>query len=493
MSSPKNPTAHRRYIIQYLVFLFFLAPNLWAQPDIIWSRTFGSSSLDHCYAVRQTEDNGFILAGVNSSSSANGADFWLVKTDENGNMLWENTFGGTANEYAYSVSQTFDGGYVLTGFTESFGAGGRDIWLVKTDEAGNLLWSKTIGLTGWDEGRAVIQTDDHGFIVSGSFTSYFTGTVDVFLAKFDLSGEILWIRFFGDSGTEAGLSVQQTSEGGFVIAGFTSSWGAGSDDLYLIKTDSQGYTEWDQTFGGSYADLGRSVQQTTDGCYVITGYTSSVEPGNKDVWLIKTDEEGNLQWSRTYGGTKVDEGTYVQQTYGGGYVVSATTGSYGAGSHDLWIIKSDPSGNLQWDMTFGGSDWDRGHFVEQTSDGGYIAAGDTRSFGAGSSDAMLVRFAPETGIGYTDTNNRPAFIRIPNPIHTSSGSVIEFYQPASSIASIAVYDLSGRKVQTLTDRFFTQGINAIEWYPSAQLTPGCYLLQLWTTSGSQCSSCILLD
>ncbi len=476
----------------YLFYLVILTMNISAQPDIIWQATYGGSGLDYCYAAQQTADNGFVLTGVKSLSSGNGADFWLLKTDQYGNIQWQNTFGGTANDYAYSVSQTSDGGYVLTGFTESYGAGSRDLWLIKTDELGNLLWSNTVGLSNWDEGRAVIQTDDQGFIVSGSITSYFTGTVDVLLAKFNSSGELMWTKSYGESGSESGLSVQQTADGGYVIAGYTSSWGAGSDDLYLLKTDSQGNIEWDQTFGGSQVDWGRSVQQTADGCYIVTGYTSSYGSGYEDVWLIKTDEEGNLQWDRTYGGSQSDVGSNVQQTFEGGYIISATTDSYGAGSKDLWIIKTDSNGNLQWDGTYGGSDWDRGHFIEQTSDGGYIVAGDTRSFGSGSSDAILVRITSEVGIEDIETNNSPAFISIPNPIHSSSSTQIEFILPEPDIVSLTLYNISGREVRATTTGFFPEGLNTIEWSLPNHLSPGCYLLRLRTSYGSDTQNLILL-
>lgn len=476
----------------YLFYLVILTVNLSAQPDIIWQTTYGGSGLDYCYAARQTADNGFVFAGVKTLSCGNGADFWLLKTDQDGSIQWQNSFGGTANDYAYSLTQTSDGGYVLTGFTESFGAGGRDVWLVKTDELGNLLWSNTLGLSNWDEGRAVIQTDDEGFIVAGSITSYFTGTVDVLLARFNSSGDLLWTKSYGESGSESGLSVQQTADGGYVVTGCTSSWGAGSDDLYLLKTDSQGTMEWDQTFGGSHVDWGRSVQQTSDGGYIVTGYTSSYGSGYEDVWLIKTDEEGNLQWDRTYGGSLSDEGSHVQQTFEGGYVISATTGSYGAGSLDLWVIKTDSNGNVQWDLTRGGSDWDTGHSVEQTSDGGYIVAGDTRSFGSGSSDAILVRIAPEVGIEDVEIGNSPAFISIPNPIHFSSSTQIEFILPEPDIVSLTLYNISGREVGTAASGFFPGGLNSIEWSIPNHLSPGCYLLRLRSSYGSDTRKLVLI-
>jgi hypothetical protein len=179
--------------------------------------------------------------------------------------------------------------------------------------------------------------------------------------------------------------------GGFIITGETLSYGAGYDDIWLIKTDSRGNKEWDRIFGGSDRDYADSVQQTSDGGYVISGKTRSHGAGYSDVWLIKTDSRGNTEWDRTFGGSESDWGNSAKQTYDGGFIITGGTESYGAGESDVWLIKTDSRGNTEWDRTFGGSDSDWGNSVEQTSDGGFVIAGETESYGAGESDVWLIR------------------------------------------------------------------------------------------------------
>ncbi len=211
----------------------------------------------------------------------------LSLADGNGVAEWNRTFGGGNYDRGYSVQHTSDGGHIIVGEINSYGAGNHDVWLIKTDDEGNKLWDETFGGSVWDSGR----------------------------------------------------SVQQTSDGGYIIAGTTYSYGAGNSDVWLIKTDDDGNKLWDETFGGSQSDGGRSVQQTLDGGYIIVGYTMSYGAGNHDVWLIKTDDEGNKQWDETFGGSSYDEGRSVQPTSDGGYIIVGYTGSYGTGNHDVWLIK----------------------------------------------------------------------------------------------------------------------------------------------------------
>ena len=367
-----------------------------------WIQTFGGADPEYGNSVIQTDDGGYAVAGYTRSFGAGDFDFWLVKTDTLGNHLWDHTYGGSGVDGAYCIIQTNDGGYVMAGDTDSFGAGNRDFWLIKTDRFGNHVWNQTFGGANHDIGTSVIQTSDGGYAVAGYTRSFGAGNNDLWLIKTDASGNHQWNQTYGGTDHDYGFSVIQTSDGGYAVAGNTRSFGAGLTDIWLVKTDKQGNHVWDQTYGGSSTDDGSQVIQTVNG-YVITGLTGSFGAGLSDIWLIKTDRFGNHVWNQTYGGTDYDYGSPVIQTSDGGYAVAGSTPSLSAGGYDTWLIKIDASGNHQWNQTHGGTYNDYGTALVQTSDGGYVIAGETDSFGAGSFDFWLVRINMESGLAWTDS------------------------------------------------------------------------------------------
>ncbi len=284
-------------------------------------------------------------------------------------FCWQKTFGGSGDDEGYSVQQTSDGGYIITGYTASYGAGDMDVYLIKTDSNGDCIWAQTFGGSGNDRGYSVQQTSDGGYIITGATNSF--GTIaPVYLIKTDASGDCVWTQAqtfeFGGSNSKyiTGYSVRQTSDGGYAIAGTAinnNSW----VKEFLIKTDADGNSVWSQTYG--YAtDRGYSMQLTNDGGYIITGSTNSLGfgvPEYNHVVLIKTDANGNQQSYTHFGGNNDDAGYSVQQTGDGGYIVTGYTASFGAGGNDVYLIKADASGNSVWTQTFGGSGDDEGRSV----------------------------------------------------------------------------------------------------------------------------------
>jgi|SaaInlLV_10m_DNA_2_1039722.scaffolds.fasta_scaffold01601_4 uncharacterized protein (TIGR02145 family) len=357
-----------------------------AQIEPRWTNSIGGSSSDEGYSIQQTTDGGFIITGYTLSFGNGNRDVWLIKTDPEGNVEWDKTFGGTDYDVGNSVQKTIDGGFIIIGGTVSFGYnGGLSAWLIKTDSEGNEEWN-TVFNEDAGQGYSVQQTADNGFI----FTGYkWDGNRELSLIKTNSDGIEEWNRTFGGLGQDWGYSVKQTTDNGYIITGYTESYWNGIKDVYLIKTDQDGIEEWSQTYEGTNNDAGYSVQQTTNGGFIITGYTSTVGNGERDVWLIKTDSEGNIEWNNTFGENCDDWGFSVQQTTDNGFIVTGHKGCLGG--TDVWLIKTDQGGIEEWNQTFGGAYDDEGYSVQQTTDGGFIVTGSTLSFGNGGKDVWLIK------------------------------------------------------------------------------------------------------
>jgi len=359
-------------------------------PNTEWEKTYGGSDFEFADSVRQTADGGYIIAATTLSYGAGAYDLYVIKADALGNTEWEKTYGGSGYDYARSVEQTTDGGYIIAGSTNSYGVS-TDAYLVKADALGNTEWEKTYGGSSYDYAYSVKQTADGGYIIAGDTGSYGAGLSDVYLVKTDALGNIEWEKTYGDSVYEHGRSVQQTTDGGYIIAGDTNSYDV-YGDVYLVKTDASGNIEWENTYGGSGYDYARSVEQTTDGGYIIAGDSGSYDV-NGDIYLIKTDALGNIEWEQPIDGGTWDDGFSVQQTTDGGYIVAGDTGCNDVNG-DAYLVKTDASGNIEWEKTIGGSDYDCARSVQQTTDGGYIIAGDSASYGAAEGDVYLAKVSP---------------------------------------------------------------------------------------------------
>ena len=386
---------HKVVFIGFLLFLPIVLTTCEHPVEVDYSvtkfvKTFGGSNFDEGRSIQQTTDGGFIIAGTTSSFGNGSSDIWLIKTDAEGNEEWNQTFGGSSSEEGHSVQQTTDGGFIITGTTRSYGNGNADVWLIKTDLEGREEWNRTFGGSDWDGGFFVQQTSDGGFIISGMTLSFGNGGSDVWLVKTDREGKEEWNRTFGESGSDNVSSAQQTVDGGYMITGSSGL------DVWLIKTDSAGKQEWQRVIRKkSFMLEGDSFQITSDGGVILTGYTRARTgiDGSVDVWLVKTDREGKEEWNRTFGGSGWDDARSVQPTTDGGYViVGATRRSFGNGDFDdVYLIKTDSQGYEQWSRTFGGSGWDVGWSGLQTNDGGFILVGHTQTSENDDTDVWLIK------------------------------------------------------------------------------------------------------
>ncbi|MFO7651824.1 MAG: hypothetical protein R6X13_10860 [bacterium] len=354
---------------------------------LTWAVVVGGAEDDFGHSVATTADGGYVIAGTTMSWGAGHADAFLVKVGPTGDTAWLRTYGGgRGHEDGNCVEQTADGGYALAGETGSFGIGSYDVWLVRADVNGNQLWQTCFGkVNSRSYGFSVLEHEDGSVLIAGAL-----GT-NLFLAKTTATGESLWGAVYEHSVWDECRGACRVSDGGYVLVGSAYGGQSRGNDILLLKADASGVLLWDTVFGGTGADVGWSVQQTSDGGFVIAGVTESAGAGSWDACLVKTDAAGNETWTKTYGGPGRDYARSVQQTRDGGFILTGCTESQGAGAGDVYVIKTDAQGNPTWMRTYGGTGADEGRSVRQTADGGYIIAGSTRSFGVGGSDIYIIK------------------------------------------------------------------------------------------------------
>ena len=374
-----------------------------------WEKTFGGTDYDDGRSIQQTTDGGYIICGWTHSFGNGDGDVYLIKTNGSGIEQWSQTFGGNSGDGGRTVQQTNDGGYIICGDTESFGNGDRDIYIIKTDGSGNEQWSQTFGGINKEEGYFIQQTSDGGYIFCGRTESFGNGIIskpDIYIVKIDENGIEEWYKTFGGVGWEVGYSIQQTSDGGYIISGDTES--NGNDDVYIIKTDEYGDSLWTQTYGNVVNwEVGNTIQQTIDGGYIISGQSGSITNGviDRDILLIKTDGSGNELWFKTFGEINmIDVGCFGQQTSDGGYIVTGYKEDSNQ-DQDVYILKTDEYGDSLWTKKFGGLENDKSFSIQQTTDNGYIICGYSESFGNLYPDIYVIKTDSQGNI--TSTFNIP--------------------------------------------------------------------------------------
>ena len=419
----------------FAAFVFLFSKNMHAQtaPPKQWDKSIGGLGGSALTSLQQTSDGGYILGGSSyagvsgdkSQPSQGNWDYWIVKVDASGNKTWDKTFGGNDEDYLTILQQTSDGGYILGGYSKSGISGDKsqaskgyiDYWVVKVSAIGIKMWDKTFGGNNSQQLRSLQQTSDGGYIlggysvsgISGDKTQASKGGSDYWVVKLDANGNKLWDKAFGGSASDNLQSLQQTSDGGYILGGESASGISGDKtqaskgdfDYWVVKLDANGNKTWDKTFGGNLAEVFSSLQQTSDGGYILGGSSLSGIGGDKsqllhgpggykDYWVVKLDAIGNKLWDKAFGGDNFELLRCLQQTSDGGYILGGESRSSiggdvsevnrgGVYSPDYWIVKLDASGNKTWDKTVGGSAFDEFFSLDQTSDGGYILGGTSQS------------------------------------------------------------------------------------------------------------------
>ena len=361
-----------------------------AQPsEVMWNQTYGSAKEDIAYTVVQTSDGGFALAGHTTAFDWNG-DLMLVKTDSFGKIEWNHTYGGADWDRASSLVAISDGGYVIAGSTYSYSEGFGDAWLIKTDADGNLEWTKIYGGSDVERANAVVETSDGGYALVGYTNSFGAGQYDYWLIKTDEHGNMEWNQTYGGIDKEISWALIETSDGGYALAGDTISFGAGDHDFWLVKTDVFGNMEWNKTYGQADYDYTYSLVEAYDGGYALAGISRT--DVSADFLLLKTDKNGVWEWTRTYEGGYHAGAYSLIKTADGGYALAGYSHYLvGAEGTEFFLVKTDNQGNLEWRQAYGGTDTDHAYAVVETFDGGFALAGYTKSFGAGAEDFYLIK------------------------------------------------------------------------------------------------------
>ncbi|HAF07269.1 MAG: hypothetical protein XD76_1264 [candidate division TA06 bacterium 32_111] len=358
-------------------FLLIALVPLKAQ-KVIWDKVYKKNK-GIIFTVTETNDGCFVIGGEIDYQDGHGEDVYLAKMDKNGKKIWEKRFGGDYDDKCHALSKTKDDGFILAGaktpYTKEdfFGSIPEelDVYLIKTDKDGNKLWEKTFGGKDRDIASAVLETKNGNFIIAGYSFSYGAGYIDVYVIKTDKNGNKIWEKTFGGKEKDKANAIIQTKDGNFIIAGVTESFGSGEGDIYLMKIDGNGKKIWSKTFGGKKDDEAHAILETEDGGLIIAG-----RKGLGDLLLIKTDKNGNKIWQKTFGGEDGEEAYSIIETEDG-FITAGYTNSYG-NKEDFYLIKVDKKGNKIWEKMIGTKEYQEiAYSISRCPDGDFIVAGFT--------------------------------------------------------------------------------------------------------------------
>jgi hypothetical protein len=374
-----------------ILFCCFVACSMEREtaPPAGFEQTFGGPGTEVGNSLLELPDGGYLIVGYSSSFGAGDDDVYLVRTDGRGTTLWTKTHGGPGNDLGWDILPTASGGFVITGFTNSEGAGGDDILLLATDDKGDLLWSHTFGGEAGERSWALESTEDGGYVITGQTESWGAGDWDVYIVRTDGAGETVWTQTVGGPGVDRVFDGVRTDDGGFAFAGMSREEPDSDLDAYLVKLDADGKVVWERRYGGAEDDIGHGLLAIDDGGFLVTGYGRSFGAGGNDVYLIRTDPEGEVLWQREIGGPSDDRAMMSAADGKTGFV------TIGYSDWDATLYGTREDGSLVWSETFESAGQDRGVMVQRSTDGGYVFTGRLGAADDDSSDLFLFkRFLP---------------------------------------------------------------------------------------------------
>jgi hypothetical protein len=442
-----------------------MALGAYAQvPDTTWMRVYGGTGADGAEGLAKTFDGGCATAGFTTSFGAGGSDVFVVRIDAVGDTVWMRAYGGASDENSFSIVEASDMGYIIAGLTYSFGRGGADGYLIKTHADGSVDWTNTYGAPGIDFLYSARQAADGGFIAVGTTDSVVAGGgTDLYVVKTDADGDLVWARVYGGPGLDAGRDVQEVPGGGYIIAGTSDRTETDSDDVYLIRTDADGDTLWTRTYGDSAEEQGLAIEVTSDGGYVIAGSKRPRGGGPLDIYVVKTDSGGSLDWDRVYGEAVGETANDIVQTSDLGYLIAGWRGPGAQPTRDFYLIRTDADGDTLWTQTYGGGEEDIFFGIENADDGGYFIAGSTFSYGDDSQVFVLRMETDPAGVPYPGRLGRGGLLRpaASNPLRSDAILTYDVIEPARVV--LEIYDIEGRLVSKLIDRTMLPGTYTAAW------------------------------
>lgn len=459
---------------------------------IDWSKSInGPWAGLHNFKIIKTIDGGFVISGHTSLSGATSIDIYIVKLDANGNVQWTKQIGSPETDYGRSIIQTSDGGYIVTGYTNTNGSTNNDVLILRLNSAGDYIWGKTLGGSNNDIAYSIISSQDNGYILTGSTTSFGAGGNDFLVVKLDVNGSVLWGKTIGESGNEVAYSVIQTQDNGYVFSGYTNSFNNESD-LFTVKLDILGNLIWTRVVGGSLNDYGRSILQTTNNDFIICGETNSFS-STQDVYLVKLNPAGLLITSKVISINGIETSNSIIQTLDGGFITSGSTNSSGAGGLDFLITKFDINLNTCSNLIQPASTSNTGGTLNSISltsnNANFIVTSPVPTVIAG---ATLATICTTVGINPIENQVPDKFLleqNYPNPFNPVTN--IQFQIPRNEFILLDIFDLNGKKVETLINQNLEAGSYEVKWnaenYPS-----GIYFYKLQASYYSETKKMILI-
>lgn len=460
--------------LQMFMLAMLISPLTAQVPDTLWTGLYGGADEDYARAVIQTSDGGFAITGDfgRVSGEPDSGDVWLMKVSSSGNQQWSKSYSGDKLDRGYALVQLSDDGFLIAGETSSRGNGFSDLWVLRTNSSGDTLWTKTYGGTGTEFAEDLKLTGDGGFVVLGMTRSFGAGALDCWLVRCDANGDTLWTKTYGGIASDVVASIAETSDGGYAIIGNTFSFGEqGQPDMWLLRTDANGDTLWTNVYNGPHypwsTDDGDYVKELSNGDLLLLGATNGLpNTSNRDIWLIRTDANGDTLWTQSYGGTMTEDAVGLVELQDGGYMIAGY--SFDNNGDQALVICTNANGDSLWDWRMGDTNSEQIWAIAPTTDNSAILAGYTSNFNANVRDGWLIRFEGDspTAIGDPETSELPGTFHLeqnyPNPFNPTT--TIRYFLPAGTSGPIAleIIDTRGSVIAAPNAPGIT-GWNEVKW------------------------------